>query len=343
MTTTLPARWLQPSIHPVYARLACAELIRKGFAPEAILAGTRLDWERLHVDNHFISLEQLRRLLHRAIELSRCPWLGIDIGLHAQLSLHGALGQAVAASPDVGQALALVQRYMPVRQRLMGLRLEIDAVHATLVVDEYLMPPELRECLLGYLAGTVFRLVETVTGRSLASQVRIEWPFAKPSWAAQYTRLAHHNSFGHTCLRGVLPVDLLQVRNLSADADAMRLAERECERQLTLQERGGSVSQRIQSRLAACDGRHPGIAEMAALENMSVRTLIRHLRGEGTTYQEMLDTVREELACWLLLQTPLPVESVAVRVGYEDTSNFSRTFRRWVGMTPSEFRAGATR
>lgn len=44
-----------------------------------------------------------------------------------------------------------------------------------------------------------------------------------------------------------------------------------------------------------------------------------------------------------LLQTPLPVDAVAAHVGNEDTSNFSRTFRRWVGMTPSEFRAGTTR
>ncbi len=49
-----------------------------------------------------------------------------------------------------------------------------------------------------------------------------------------------------------------------------------------------------------------------------------------------------ELACWLLLKSDLPVEAIAERLGYEDTSNFSRTFLRWVGVTPRDFRAAAS-
>ncbi|MFZ5560533.1 MAG: helix-turn-helix transcriptional regulator [Pseudomonadota bacterium] len=97
-------------------------------------------------------------------------------------------------------------------------------------------------------------------------------------------------------------------------------------------------------RLAARTGHYPSLIEMAADEHLSPRTLIRRLREEGSSYQHLLDSVREELACWLLIQTDLPVEAIAEQVGYADTSNFSRTFRRWLGLTPREFRlAGATR
>ena len=37
----------------------------------------------------------------------------------------------------------------------------------------------------------------------------------------------------------------------------------------------------------------------------------------------------------------LSVEAVAERLGYRDTSNFSRTFRRWLGMTPNAWRRAA--
>ena len=77
---------------------------------------------------------------------------------------------------------------------------------------------------------------------------------------------------------------------------------------------------------------------MAELEHVSARTLMRRLQDEGTSYQQLLDTVREELACWLLLRTTLPVEAIAGQLGYEDPSNFARTFRRWTGQTPSSFR-----
>ena len=51
--------------------------------------------------------------------------------------------------------------------------------------------------------------------------------------------------------------------------------------------------------------------------------------------------MRQELACWLLQNTELSVEAVAERLGYRDTSNFSRTFRRWLGMTPNAWRKAA--
>lgn len=342
--TTLPpapATWLQPVIHPVYARLLAAELRRRGHDQAAIVAGTRLDWATLHADNRFLSFEQLRRFTLHAMALSECPWLGIDVGSQAQLSLHGALGQAVAASSSVAQAMTLVQRYMSLRQRMVGITLESGADGLVMVGEEYLMATEVRECLLGYLTVSLLRLLESVTGLAIHADMRIEWPFPEPPWAHEYQRIAARNSFGHERLRGHLSPALLQRPSLAADAEALRVALRECERQLKLQQQGGTLAQRVQQRLAACQGRYPTLEEVADAEHVSARTLIRHLHEEGTSFQQLLDAVREELACWLLLQTPLSVEAIAEQLGYGDTSNFSRTFRRWLGVTPREFRAAA--
>jgi AraC-like DNA-binding protein len=340
MTVFPPEHWLHPAIHPVYARLLCAELRRRGFSADDITAGTRLDWDSLHSDNRFLSFEQFRRLVAHALALSQCPWLGLEVGINAQLSLHGALGQAVAASSSVAEALQLCQRYMPLRQRIFDLAV-MPGDPVCILAIEQIDVPDLREFMLGYLAATLVRLLEAVTGQPLQDELTLAWPFAEPAWSAQYTRLAAHNTFGQDQLCGRMSAALLQRPSLSADPEACRVAERECERQLGIQQQGGSLTQRIQQRLAACQGDYPGIVGMAAAEHLSPRTLIRHLRDEGTCYQQLLDTVREELACWLLLQSDLPVEAIAERLGYADTSNFSRTFRRWVGMTPRDFRASA--
>jgi AraC-like DNA-binding protein len=333
-----PETWLLPAIHPVYARLICAELRSRGFSEEQAVAGTRLDWAVLHGDNRFLSYEQLRRLSVHALALSGCPWLGLLVGRRSQLSLHGAVGQAVAAAGSVGEAIAITQRFLAMRQRIVGLVVTpAPAMHMEAVV--HLMAAEVREFLLNYLIAAMLRLLEAVTGGDTRDDIRIEWPFPEPAWAAEYDCLPARNSFGHSALRVFLTPALLQRPSLAADPEAMRLALRECERQLSVQQEGGSVTQRVQRRLASCQGEYPSLEQLAEQEHMSMRTLMRRLGDEGTNYQQLLDTVREELACWLLIQTPMPVEDIAARVGYGDTSNFSRTFRRWVGMTPREFRA----
>ncbi len=52
----------------------------------------------------------------------------------------------------------------------------------------------------------------------------------------------------------------------------------------------------------------------------------------------------QQLFEWMLAHTAEPVEEIAARLGYVDTSNFSRTVRRWFGVTPRELResGGAT-
>lgn len=337
-THPAPQTWLQPAVHPVYARLLCVELRRRGFSEAQILEGTRLDWQTLHLDNRFLSFEQLRRLVLHAMALAECPWLGIAVGNQAQVSMHGALGQAVSASSNVGQALALVQKFMPLRQRMVSMHLDAhDGI--SLVGEEHLMAPEVREMLVGFLGSTLLRLLETVSGLPLQPDLRVEWPFPEPPWADRYQAIAAHNSFGHAQLRAWIPPALLNHTTLAADPEALRIALRECERQLKLQQQGGSLTQRVQRRLTDCEGRFPTLEDVAHEQNLSARTLIRRLHDEGTTFQQLLDGVREELACWLLLQTPLSVEAIAERLGYGDTSNFSRTFRRWLGVTPREFRA----
>ena len=98
------------------------------------------------------------------------------------------------------------------------------------------------------------------------------------------------------------------------------------------------MTERVQAILAACGKDFPSAADMSAHLHMSPRSLFRKLAEEKSSYRELLDRQRNQHACWLLQHTSLPVERVAERLGYADASNFSRSFRRWVGVTPREFR-----
>ncbi|MEH6592555.1 MAG: AraC family transcriptional regulator [Halioglobus sp.] len=71
--------------------------------------------------------------------------------------------------------------------------------------------------------------------------------------------------------------------------------------------------------------------------NMSTRTLYNKLEGAGTTYREVLDETRRHLAEDYIRQN-LPIYEIAYLIGFSDTANFSRAFKKWTGKSPIEFR-----
>ena len=340
------ADWLAPALHPVYARLICAELRRRGFDEAQILAGTRLDWRALHEGQRHLSFDEATRLIRRAVALTQEPWLGITVGWGTQLSAHGPVGVAAMSCDNVGQALVLIQRHAGLRQSLISLEVATQGEDVTLWMREHLPDPDVREYIMGHLMGAGLRLLDTLTGLDMPRVARVEFAFPEPAWSDAYRRWCPDVRFGAERSAMVLPRALLHHPGLAPDPQTHRMALRECERLWSQQndpgDRLGPVGDRILKLLLACEGAYPTLSELAEREHVSPRTLIRKLREEGLTYQRLLDRVREDLACWWLLHSDMSVEAIADRLGYQDTSNFSRTFRRWVGVAPSDFRRTAS-
>jgi AraC-like DNA-binding protein len=79
--------------------------------------------------------------------------------------------------------------------------------------------------------------------------------------------------------------------------------------------------------------------EVARQLRVHRRTLNRRLKDAGTTFQQVLDQVRFELAQEMLSGTRLHVAEIAARLGYRVPSAFTRAFRRWSGSSPVCWRA----
>ncbi len=76
-------------------------------------------------------------------------------------------------------------------------------------------------------------------------------------------------------------------------------------------------------------------AEMLCI---SPRVLHRKLHKLGLNYQSLLDETRQELA-EQYLKSDVNTLEIAFRLGYTDSSNFSRSFKRWFGISPSEYKS----
>jgi AraC-like DNA-binding protein len=78
------------------------------------------------------------------------------------------------------------------------------------------------------------------------------------------------------------------------------------------------------------------LASTARKLGMSERTLQRKLLKESTSFQDVMESVRSELARQILLRGEHSVADVAYLLQYADVSAFIRAFRKWTGSTPGE-------
>jgi AraC-like DNA-binding protein len=84
-----------------------------------------------------------------------------------------------------------------------------------------------------------------------------------------------------------------------------------------------------------------GDADLASLANAagtSVRSLQRRLAGAGLSFSELLEEARFETAQRLLHDPNRKVIAISAELGYTDSANFTRAFRRWTGRSPRDFR-----
>ena len=82
----------------------------------------------------------------------------------------------------------------------------------------------------------------------------------------------------------------------------------------------------------------PSVVDMASYLHMSVRTLRRRLKEQDTTYQQFKDNLRKEHAIRWLNQPELKINAVSALLGFDEPSAFHRSFKKWTGMTPGEYR-----
>jgi AraC-like DNA-binding protein len=99
-----------------------------------------------------------------------------------------------------------------------------------------------------------------------------------------------------------------------------------------------AVRRMVRKRLIVGQG---SMDEVAAALGVHRRTLDRHLGKHGVSYGKLLESVKEDVARQLLRDTDMQVQQVAESLHFSSAANFATAFRRWTGVTPSEFRRSA--
>jgi AraC-like DNA-binding protein len=83
----------------------------------------------------------------------------------------------------------------------------------------------------------------------------------------------------------------------------------------------------------------PRIETIAEAGGLGVRTLQRRLAAEGLTFKKVVGQARFQVAAELVSRTDVKLVDIAQDLGYGDQAHFTRAFRRWAGVSPSQYRS----
>jgi len=86
----------------------------------------------------------------------------------------------------------------------------------------------------------------------------------------------------------------------------------------------------------------PTMQDIARQTQMSERSLRRRLENAGTSFRDILDQVRQTRALEMILQSNLPMQTIASVLGFEDDRSLRRRLQSWTGMSATKLRADQT-
>jgi AraC-like DNA-binding protein len=254
----------------------------------------------------------------------------------------GLVGYAMYYSSTLKQALRRLVRFGRVVNEAIQLALEVSHSHVVLSADDpYDLGAGLRYALDSRLAFVV-SLARAITGRDIVP-ARVTFPFGPPKTLVPYEQFFRCPiEFDQPSCTVALRTEDVELPVIRADADLVGYLDDHAEGVLRGLVGSGSVTERVRAAVWT-DLSHgpPTLTGVASTLGMSPRTLQRQLAGEGTSFSELVDTIRQEMAKACLGDQSLSIDEIAFLLGYADTASFRRSFKRWTGKTPQLFRQSA--
>ena len=281
----------------------------------------------------------LALILHSGDEL-----LGFRIGNQVMPALYGIFPSLALAAPTLRDASRLAVKY----QALAG-----GNVHRfELVEEDGLMTGTFHtrhtnSVILRHITDNIFSLLvhmgRTLTGQKSLSPQWIKLAYAEPSESIRRSYAAHFQcdvSYGAACSQICVPVTAGDISLSQLSPEHLHALEELARQQLDEQQRVYGwllqVRQSIRGLMLSSVPRRELVADQL---HISVRTLNRRLADARLTWQELLDSMRLQLARDYLLDSGMTIENIATHLGFRDVRSFQRRFRLWTGMTPTDFRA----
>jgi AraC-like DNA-binding protein len=316
---------------------AIAESLRhQGLDPDAVFSEARLDIKQtLDPDARFL-VSDMTRLWQACVKATNNPAFGLTVPAFRSSTTFHAMGMAVDACGTLKESLKRLLKLSRLVSNVADMRLEeLDNGDWSLI---WYIEPDIRamvadEALDAFLCSFVSRLnAEDLAEVYFVRQQPVDLaPYRK----AFYERPMY---FGANDDRVVIRKEAMDKVRQTYNPALASAGESVALDYLQKLERDNvvlHVENEIRHRLQAGEPKQQDIADAL---HLSVRQLQRKLATNGTSFAQLLQEIRHQLAKEYLADSTRSIVDISLSLGFSDQSNFSAAFRRWEGVSPSEFR-----
>ncbi len=324
-----------------YARVIVAALRRGGIPPDGALKAAQITPLDLQKPRGRITALQMEWLSGAAMQALDDEALGA-FSRRLPWGSYGMLARASLSAPDLGLAIQRWCRHHGLIADDIRLRLVTQGASAAIVVDEAphhaALEADRREFSLVHVLRNILGLASWFVDSRIPLQEAC-FPHPSPPHAAAYRHMFPGPArFGAERAQVRFDARYLALP-LRRDEQALRqMLQRALPLTVRQYRRDRLLVQQVQQVLATPAGAAQGAEGIAALLNMSGRTLHRQLKEEGASLQQLKDDVRSARARELLQRSARPVKQVAAEVGFRNEKSFIRAFRAWTGHSPADYR-----
>jgi AraC-like DNA-binding protein len=305
-----------------------------GIPHERIFHQLGMDPASLKAGKNRYSQEVVSRLWRLAVQVTGDSNFGLKVAKQIRPSTFNAVGYAMSCSATLGDALHRFARFAKLISSSASVTLTETPQHLTVSMsfDTGGAPP-IFQTMDTVLAGLV-SFSSWIAGKQVIPAA-IHFKHEHPVDASEYTKqLKCPITFEQAEDCVIFNASDMSRPILSADEELAALLDGIAITQMA------QLSERFSKKVRDCLLRQFSEGEVsrhvtADIMHMTERTLLRRLKDEGTTFQEVLDHLREELAYEYLGRSDVTVQTVSSMLGFSDASTFSRAFKRWTGSRPS--------
>jgi AraC-like DNA-binding protein len=337
-------RKVQPSASLLYLDILFQTLKRHGIKKQHFLNLCEPDKHNNIAGKTRLPVKDIVYYWSKAIELTQCPTLGLEAGLHIHPSDYGIMSYVWMNCKNLREAAQLTTHYKPLMNNAFHAEIQQVDPGVTILSLE-LSGLNLRENspLIEFDFASVLHLGRFLTEHSKKDKVKfneVHFQHAPNAPVSVYEK-------GFDCtVKFEQKNNLIVVNDATLDLpvhspnpllrDSMvKMVDKLVTLELGSAHLSDLVSTYIEQNLSQG---LPEAERTAKHFGFSLSTFKRHLQNEGTNYLELGNQVRREVAQQMLKEAHISLGEVAFLLGFANVSAFHRAFKRWFAITPNQYR-----